>query len=148
MPTPEQPGRDPAALTHVDATGAARMVDVSGKPASVREAVATGVLRTTAQVAALLRDGALPKGDALATARIAGIRAAKRTPDLGPLCHPIAISGVSVDLEVGDARDRGIRDVHDERICHNAPSAGRGLPRQANVWSVIIATMRLSVRIG
>ena len=106
MPTPEQPGRDPAALTHVDATGAARMVDVSGKPASVREAVATGVLRTTAQVAALLRDGALPKGDALATARIAGIMAAKRTPDLVPLCHPIAISGVSVDLEVGDAEVR------------------------------------------
>jgi cyclic pyranopterin phosphate synthase len=98
VPTPEQP-----TLTHVDATGAARMVDVSGKPASVREAVATGVLHTTQEVADLLRRGALPKGDALATARIAGIMAAKRTPDLVPLCHPIAISAVVVDLVVGTA---------------------------------------------
>jgi cyclic pyranopterin phosphate synthase len=87
-------------LTHVDSTGAARMVDVSAKQPSARTAVATGVLRTTAEVAALLRAGALPKGDALATARIAGIMAAKRTPDLVPLCHPISISGVTVDLEV------------------------------------------------
>jgi len=94
------------ALTHVDATGAARMVDVSAKQPSARMAVATGVLRTTAEVAALLRVGALPKGDALATARIAGIMAAKRTPDLVPLCHPISISGVIVDLEVGDAEVR------------------------------------------
>ena len=98
MPTSERP-----TLTHVDATGAARMVDVSGKTASVREAVATGVLRTTQEVADLLRRGALPKGDALATARIAGIMAAKRTPDLVPLCHPIAISAVVVDLVVGTA---------------------------------------------
>ncbi|WP_420122267.1 cyclic pyranopterin monophosphate synthase MoaC [Nakamurella sp.] len=77
------------------------MVDVSGKTASVREARATGVLRTTVEVAELLRSSALPKGDALATARIAGIMAAKRTPDLVPLCHPIAISGVAVELEVG-----------------------------------------------
>jgi cyclic pyranopterin phosphate synthase len=94
------------ALTHVDATGAARMVDVSAKQPSARTAVATGVLRTTAEVAALLRVGALPKGDALATARIAGIMAAKRAPDLVPLCHPISISGVIVDLEVGDAEVR------------------------------------------
>jgi cyclic pyranopterin phosphate synthase len=94
------------ALTHVDATGAARMVDVSAKQPSPRTALATGVLRTTAEVAALLRAGALPKGDALATARIAGIMAAKRTPDLVPLCHPISISGVTVDLEVGDAEVR------------------------------------------
>ncbi len=101
MPTPED-----RTLTHVDRTGAARMVDVSGKATSVREAVATGVLRTTADVADLLREGALPKGDALATARIAGIMAAKRTPDLVPLCHPIAISGVVVDLEVDAAQVR------------------------------------------
>jgi len=100
MPTPDRPA---PTLTHVDATGAARMVDVSGKPASVREAVATGVLHTTQEVADLLRRGALPKGDALATARIAGIMAAKRTPDLVPLCHPIAISAVVVDLVVGTA---------------------------------------------
>jgi cyclic pyranopterin phosphate synthase len=106
VPTPEPPTRDPAALTHVDASGAARMVDVSGKTVSTREALATGVLRTTAEVATLLRQNGLPKGDALGTARIAGIMGAKRTPDLVPLCHPIGISGVTVELEVGDAEVR------------------------------------------
>ena len=86
-------------LTHVDAAGAARMVDVSEKTASARTAVATGVFRTTAEVLDLLRRDGLPKGDALATARIAGIMGAKRTPDLVPLCHPIALSGVTLDLE-------------------------------------------------
>ncbi len=88
-------------LSHVDAGGAARMVDVSGKAVSVRQAVATGVLNTTAEVIGLIADGRLPKGDALATARIAGILAAKRTPDLVPLCHPIAISAVTVELLAG-----------------------------------------------
>jgi cyclic pyranopterin phosphate synthase len=87
-------------LTHVDEAGAARMVDVSGKVAGARVAVATGVLRTTEAVLELLRRGGLPKGDALATARIAGIMGAKRTPDLVPLCHPIALTGVTVDLEL------------------------------------------------
>ncbi len=86
-------------LTHVDAGGAARMVDVTAKEPSARTAVASGTLRTTAEVLALLRRDGLPKGDALATARIAGIMGAKRTPDLVPLCHPIAISGVTVELE-------------------------------------------------
>ena len=100
-------GTPPAAgLTHVDATGAARMVDVSAKPPSARTALATGVVRTTREVAQLLQHGSLPKGDAIATARIAGIMAAKRTPDLVPLCHPISISGVTVDLEVGDSEVR------------------------------------------
>jgi cyclic pyranopterin phosphate synthase len=90
-------------LTHVDAAGAARMVDVSAKTATARVAVASGVLHTTAEVIDLLRRDGLPKGDALATARIAGIMAAKRTPDLIPLCHPIAITGVTVDLQVRDA---------------------------------------------
>jgi cyclic pyranopterin monophosphate synthase len=85
-------------LTHLDASGAARMVDVSAKEATARTAVATGVVRTTAEVIGLLRAGGLPKGDALATARIAGIMGAKRTPDLVPLCHPIALTGVSVEL--------------------------------------------------
>jgi cyclic pyranopterin phosphate synthase len=89
-------------LTHVDETGAARMVDVSGKPASVRRAVAAGRVRTTAEVVGLLRSGAVPKGDALAVARLAGIMGAKRTPDLVPLCHPIALHSVSVDLTVVD----------------------------------------------
>src|SRR5437016_14043174 len=93
-------------LSHVDEAGAARMVDVSGKQPTARTAVATGVLRTTPEVIDLLRRDGLPKGDALATARIAGIMAAKRTPDLIPLCHPIALSGVRVDLEPGDAEIR------------------------------------------
>jgi cyclic pyranopterin phosphate synthase len=93
-------------LTHVDAAGAARMVDVSDKEATARTAVATGVVRTTAEVIALLRRDGLPKGDALATARIAGIMAAKRTPDLVPLCHPIALSGVQVDLDIVDSEVR------------------------------------------
>ncbi|MCD0442323.1 cyclic pyranopterin monophosphate synthase MoaC [Glycomyces sp. A-F 0318] len=91
-----------ADLTHVDSTGAARMVDVSGKDVSQRSALATGRLATTPEVVAALRDNSLAKGDALATARIAGIMAAKRTPDLVPLCHPIAISGVKVELTVTD----------------------------------------------
>lgn len=88
-------------LTHVDAGGAARMVDVTAKDVSARTAVATGTFHTTAAVIDLLRRDGLPKGDALATARIAGIMAAKRTPDLIPLCHPIALSGVVLDLELG-----------------------------------------------
>ncbi|MEJ3656869.1 cyclic pyranopterin monophosphate synthase MoaC [Actinomycetes bacterium KLBMP 9759] len=74
------------------------MVDVTEKVATSRTAVATGTLRTTAEVVDLLRRDGLPKGDALATARIAGIMGAKRTPELVPLCHPIAISGVTVEL--------------------------------------------------
>jgi cyclic pyranopterin monophosphate synthase len=90
-------------LTHVDATGAARMVDVSAKDVTVRTATATGRVTVSAEVIALLREGGLPKGDALSVARIAGLMAAKRTPDLLPLCHPIALHGVTVDLEVDDS---------------------------------------------
>jgi len=89
-------------LTHVDERGAARMVDVSAKDVTVRSATASGFVATTPAVIALLRGEGMPKGDALAVARIAGIQAAKRTPDLVPLCHPIAIHGVTVDLEVTD----------------------------------------------
>jgi cyclic pyranopterin monophosphate synthase len=93
-------------LTHVDASGAARMVDVTAKEPTARTAVASGVLRTTTEVVELLRRDGLPKGDALATARIAGIMGAKRTPDLVPLCHPIALSGVVVELEAEGAEVR------------------------------------------
>jgi cyclic pyranopterin phosphate synthase len=89
-------------LTHVDASGAARMVDVSAKAESHREAVASGRVLVSAAVVALLRGEGVPKGDALGVARVAGIMAAKRTPDLVPLCHPLAISGVTVDLAVAD----------------------------------------------
>lgn len=88
-------------LTHVDETGAARMVDISGKEPSARRAVAAGRVRTTPAVIALLRADALPKGDALAVARLAGIMGAKRTPDLVPLCHPIALHSVKVELRLG-----------------------------------------------
>jgi cyclic pyranopterin phosphate synthase len=90
-------------FTHLDDQGAARMVDVSGKDVTVRTATARGRVVVTDEVLALLRGGGLPKGDALAVARLAGIMAAKRTPDLVPLCHPIAIHGVTVDLDVTDA---------------------------------------------
>jgi len=89
-------------FTHVDDSGAARMVDVSAKEVTARTATATGRVLVSSEVVHLLRSGAVPKGDALAVARIAGIQAAKRTPDLVPLCHPIAIHGVTVDLSVDD----------------------------------------------
>ena len=76
------------------------MVDVSAKPVTTRTATASGRLRTTPEVVAILRDDRLPKGDALAVARIAGIAGAKRTPDLVPLCHPVALHSVTVDLEI------------------------------------------------
>jgi cyclic pyranopterin phosphate synthase len=78
------------------------MVDVSEKSVTTREATATGRVRTSAQVVALLRDDGLPKGDALAVARVAGIAGAKRTPDLVPLCHPVALHAVTLDLEIVD----------------------------------------------
>jgi cyclic pyranopterin phosphate synthase len=89
-------------LTHVDESGAARMVDVSDKSATDRTAVASGRVLVSPEVVALLRGDGVPKGDALGVARVAGIMAAKRTPDLVPLCHPLAISGVTVDLDVLD----------------------------------------------
>lgn len=101
--TQEHSGSSASALTHVDERGAARMVDVSAKDVTAREATAAGRFETTAEVIALLRRDGLPKGDALAVARIAGIAAAKRTPDLVPLCHPVALHGVTVDLEVGES---------------------------------------------
>jgi len=89
-------------LTHLDESGAARMVDVTAKAVTARTATAAGRVLVSPEVVALLRGGGVPKGDAIATARIAGIAGAKRTPDLIPLCHPIALHGVTVDLEVTD----------------------------------------------
>ena len=85
------------------------MVDVSGKDVTVRTATRAGRVLVSAEVVALLRGDGVPKGDALAVARIAGIQAAKRTPDLVPLCHPIAIHGVEVDLAVADDARRTSR---------------------------------------
>lgn len=89
-------------LTHVDETGAARMVDVSEKAVTARAATASGRVVVSPEVIELLRGDGVPKGDALAVARIAGIMGAKKTPDLIPLCHPLAVSGVKVELSVAD----------------------------------------------
>ncbi|WP_131103588.1 cyclic pyranopterin monophosphate synthase MoaC [Ornithinimicrobium sufpigmenti] len=89
-------------LTHLRGDGTAHMVDVSGKQVTARSATAQGQVLLSPQAVAALRDGQVPKGDALGVARIAGIQAAKRTPDLVPLCHPLAVHGVEVDLEVVD----------------------------------------------
>ncbi len=113
MPDPEWPGcRFPNvgltimttenSFTHLDDKGQAHMVDVTDRDISVRTATASGSVRLLPAVVALLREGGVPKGDVLATARVAAIMGAKRTPDLIPLCHPIALHSVDVDLEISD----------------------------------------------
>jgi len=89
-------------LTHLDETGAARMVDVAGKPVTGREAVATGRVDMSPEAAAAIRTGSVKKGDVLATARIAGIMAAKKTAELIPLCHPLPLTRVAVDLALDE----------------------------------------------
>ena len=91
-----------AELTHLDEAGKARMVDVGAKPQTARVAVASGRIRMGAQALAAIREGEVPKGDVLATARIAGIMAAKKTADLIPLCHPLALDAVTVDFAFED----------------------------------------------
>lgn len=86
-------------LTHLDEGGAAHMVDVGGKPATARRAVASGRITMSEEALAAIRAGNAPKGDVLGTARVAGIMAAKRTGDLIPLCHPLGLEAVSVDFE-------------------------------------------------
>jgi len=93
---------EPARLTHVDESGAARMVDVSGKAVTARSATASGRVLVSPQVIGLLRGEGVPKGDTLGVARLAGIMGAKQTPLLIPLCHPLMLSSVTVDLAVGD----------------------------------------------
>ena len=89
-------------LTHLDEAGAAHMVDVGAKPATAREAIATGRITMSATALAAIRDGATAKGDVVAVARIAGIMAAKRTSDLIPLCHPLPLARVAIDLALDD----------------------------------------------
>ena len=90
-------------LTHLNSAGQAHMVDVTGREITVRIADTSAQVNLSAAVVALLRDGATPKGDVLATARIAGIMAAKKTSELIPLCHPIAINTISIDLAITDS---------------------------------------------
>ncbi len=96
----------PSPLTHFDATGSAHMVDVGDKPATRRVALATGSIRMKPETLALIRAGTARKGDVLGVARIAAIQAAKRTSDLIPLCHPIALTRVAIDFEIDDADSR------------------------------------------
>jgi cyclic pyranopterin phosphate synthase len=103
---------DAGRLSHLDEHGAAHMVDVTAKAVTKRTAVAAGVLVTTPDVVALISAGGLPKGDALATARIAGIQAAKRTSELVPLCHQLALTGVDVDFAVGASEVEIAATVH------------------------------------
>ncbi len=102
-------------LTHLDDTGAARMVDVSDKTVTSRTAIAQGFVAMTAETLALVQSGTAKKGDVLATARIAGIMAAKRTHELIPLCHPLAITKASVELEP-IAAPPGIRVTAEVRV--------------------------------
>lgn len=105
-------------FSHLNQAGEAHMVDVSGKEVSLRTAIASGSVRLSKEVIAALRDGSVPKGDALSVARIAGIQGAKRTPDLIPLAHPIALHSVSVELEVADD------SVHIRATVKNADRTG------------------------
>ena len=91
-----------ADLTHLDEHGAARMVDVAAKPVTAREATATGHITMSAEALSAIREGSTRKGDVLAVARIAGIMAAKRTAELIPLCHPVPLTRVTLDLSLGD----------------------------------------------
>jgi cyclic pyranopterin phosphate synthase len=94
----------PSHLTHLDAQGQARMVDVTDKAVTAREATAAAFVAMQPQTLALIREGGFKKGDVLAVARIAGIQAAKKTPDLIPLCHPLLLTSVQVECETDDAR--------------------------------------------
>lgn len=118
------PEQTPPALTHLRQDGSAQMVDVSNKAETTREATATATVRTTREVLGLLGSGGLPKGDALAVARVAGIMAAKKTPELIPLCHPLPISKVTVDFDLGadsvdilaTVKTRGVTGVEMEAL--------------------------------
>ncbi len=93
-------------LSHTDREGRARMVDVSGKPPTAREAVAAGAVSMRPETLALIRENRAAKGDVLQVARVAGIMAAKKTPDIIPLCHPLGITSVSVDFSFDEQRSR------------------------------------------
>ena len=101
----------PKELSHLDSKGRARMVDVTAKSATLRRAVAESRIRLSRQTLSLLSQGKLPKGNALETARLAGILAAKRTPDLIPLCHPLLLNHVAVEAEIANTGVRFIATV-------------------------------------
>jgi cyclic pyranopterin phosphate synthase len=141
-------------LTHLDADGRARMVDVGGKPATERHAVARAIVRVTPETARRVQQGDAPKGDVLGVARIAGIQAGKRTSELIPLCHPLALSflGVegTVDVETGEiellaeARTTGPTGVEMEALTAASVAAltvydmVKGIERGAEIASVLL----------
>ena len=141
-------------LTHLDSAGNARMVDVGDKPATERRAVARAVVRVTPETAALVQAGDAPKGDVLGVARIAGIQAAKRTSELIPLCHPLALSFVgvegSIDVRTGEieliaeARTTGPTGVEMEALTAASVAAltvydmVKGVQRGAEITSVAL----------
>ena len=128
-----RPRSAPRRLTHLDARGRARMVDVGGKPATAREAVAAGAIRMNALAYAAIRRGTIPKGDVMALARVAGIGAAKKTSDLIPLCHAIPLDHVRVEIEWND----GAREVHVEATARTRWSTG------VEMEALVAATMAL-----
>ena len=121
-------------LTHLDAAGQARMVDVSGKDVTARSATASGTVLLSAEAVAALRSGNVPKGDALAVARIAGIQGAKRTSELIPLCHPIGLHSVTVELQVTD---------HGVQISSTARTADRTGVEMEALTAVSVAALAL-----
>ena len=120
----ETPSTGTPGLTHLREDGTAQMVDVTNKAESTREATATATVRSTAEVLSLLGAGGLPKGDAIAVARVAGIMAAKKTAELIPLCHPLPIAKVTVDFELdtdtvtvfATVKTRGVTGVEMEAL--------------------------------
>jgi cyclic pyranopterin phosphate synthase len=125
---------DPPRLSHLDQSGHARMVDVSGKDVTARQARASGRVLLSDKAVRALREGEVPKGDAVAVARIAGIQGAKKTPDLIPLCHPIGLHAVSVELEVQD---------HWVAITATARTADRTGVEMEALTSVTVAALTL-----
>jgi cyclic pyranopterin phosphate synthase len=147
---------EPARLTHLDAAGRARMVDVGEKPATERRAVARAIVRVSAETARVVLAGDAPKGDVLGVARIAGIQAAKRTAELIPLCHPLALSFVGVEAAVetdaagglitlvAEARTTGPTGVEMEALTAASVAAltiydmVKGIERGAEIESVVL----------
>jgi cyclic pyranopterin phosphate synthase len=141
-------------LTHLDADGSARMVDVGDKPASDRRAVARATVRVSPEIAAKVRDGNAPKGDVIAVARIAGIQAAKRTAELIPLCHPLALTFVGVEGSIdpvkgeivltAEARTSGPTGVEMEALTAASVAAltvydmVKGIERGAEIAEVVL----------
>jgi cyclic pyranopterin phosphate synthase len=144
----------PAGLTHLDARGNARMVDVGDKPATERRAVAQATVKVSPETAALVQSGNAPKGDVLATARIAGIQGGKRTSELIPLCHPLSLSFLGVEGEIdasageivltAEARTTGPTGVEMEALTAASVAAltvydmVKGVQRDAEIASVVL----------